>query len=368
MRMDDTSPLPFPQRARLSDQVLTFLQQEISKGRWREMLPPESELCRELKVSRDTLRKAIGHLTRENWIVPGGRGSRHRIRPCEIKSTAPVRRRGSIIRFLTPYHPQEMGGSDQHLRRSISERIGGAGYWIELEHRPGQFKELREEELARLDEHPDTAGWILCFATEALQRWFQERKRPVVVLGPLHSGVKLASIYPDTQAIARHVHGLLSARGHRHVAYLIDELTGLGDRRCAEELSNVAISNGDRVDVLLHGRSRASVCRTLAAALARQPSPTAFISCCPEHCVSTLCYLQAVGVEVPNEVSVVCGWDDFMLDFTVPPITRYRTDAETLGRKVGELLLDQINQGVGKTRVIGLMPELVTGGTLGRRG
>jgi DNA-binding LacI/PurR family transcriptional regulator len=63
--------------------------------------------------------------------------------------------------------------------------------------------------------------------------------------------------------------------------------------------------------------------------------------------------------------SVICGWDDFVLDFTVPPITRYRIDPDVYGRKAAELLLKQIRHGVGKIKEIGLMPELISGGTLG---
>ena len=366
--MDDEKPLPFPRRTPLPDQVVAFLRQGIVARRWGQALPSENQLCRELKVSRVTLRKAIEQLAREEWIERGGRGRQHRIRQSGAKSVASVQGRGRIVRLLTPYHPREWEGSHQQLRRSLSERIGGAGYWIEVEHRPRLFEQFREEELVRLDEQPDTAGWILCFSTEPLQRWFEGRKRPAVLLGPRHPGVShLSSVYPDTEAVARHALGLLVARGHSHIAYLMDEFTSLGDRRCAAEFSRIAAGQGQRVDVVNHQRSRESVCRAMNHLLASRPAPTAFFSCCPEHCITILCHLQGAGIRVPDGASLVCGWDDSVLDFTVPSITRYQVDGGALGRKLGDLLLDQFQHGVGKTRVIGLTPTLVPGGSVGPR-
>jgi DNA-binding LacI/PurR family transcriptional regulator len=353
-----------PKRELLSDQAADYLREGINSGRWAGELPSEAELCRELKVSRVTLRKALGQLEREKWIEIGGRGRRHRIRRNRVRP--PTKAAGGIIRLLTPYHPLEMGSLHQQVRRAISEAFGSEGYWIEVEHRPNLFERFKSAELARLDSKPNTAGWVLCFSTAKIQQWFESRDRPVVVLGRRHRGIKnLSTIYPDTEAMARHSVGLFRARGHSEIVYLIDEFTSLGDRMCAEEFVRAAAREGTRVQVVTHSRSRESVRRALNGVLAARPAPTAFFSTCPEHCVSVLCHLQAAGIRVPASVSLICGWDDSILDFTVPPLTRYRVHADLLGRKLGELLIDQLRHGPGKIREITLMPEVLSGGTLG---
>lgn len=358
---------PLPKRQLLSDQTANYLRQGLYSGRWVRELPSEAELCRELKVSRVTLRKAMGQLVRENWIEAGGRGRRHRIR--RKRRGLQTKSSGGIIRLLTPYHPLEMGSFHQQVRRAISEAIGGEGYWIEVEHRPNLFERFNEGELVRLDTKPDTAGWVLCYSTAEMQRWFESRKRPVVVLGRRHRGIgNLSSIYFDLEAVARHSLGLFRARGHSGIAYLIDEITSLGDRVCAEEFVRAGARLGTRVQVVSHGRSREAVCRAVNGVLAARPAPTAFFSCCPEHCVSILCHLQAAAFRVPAAFSIICGGDDSMLDFTVPPMTRYHLNSDLLGRKLGGLLIDQLHHGPGKIRTSMLTPEFVPGGTLGERG
>lgn len=60
------------------------------------------------------------------------------------------------------------------------------------------------------------------------------RDRPVVILGRCHENISLSSVYPDTEASARHAAGMLFSRGHREMIYLIAELTSLSDRRASE--------------------------------------------------------------------------------------------------------------------------------------
>ena len=356
----DTS---LPPRLSLVDRVVGFLRHGIDIGRWGASLPTEAELCRELKVSRVTLRKAIAQLVRERWITPGGRGRPHRPTPSTSHRPSPAK--GSIIRLLTPYLTTELGSQHQHIRRAVSECIGSAGYWIEIEHKPGLFEHFDEAELARLDSKPGTAAWILSFSTPEMQKWFEGRDRPAVALGRRHEGVhNLNSIFPDSQAVARHVVGMFRTRGHSNLVYFIDRFTSLGDRLCAAEFVRSAKLEGAQAQVVTHGRSRESVCQALIHALAGSPAPTALFSSCPEHCITILCQLQSAGIRVPEAVSLVCGWDDAVLDFAVPPITRYCIEPELMGRKLGEMLLDQIHHGIGKVRVAGIMAEFEPGGTL----
>ena len=191
-------------RASLPDQLVTLLREGISGGRWRDELPSEAALCREFQVSRMTLRKAIAQLAHERLIVLGGRGRQHSIR--QKRSAAP-KPTGRIIRVLTPYSLQGMGVVHHAALETLAERVASAGYGLEFEYHPRLFQRHQPAEFQRLDALPDTAGWLLFYSTEPMQRWFAASDRPCVVAGPLYERVNLPCVYPESVAVARHAVG-----------------------------------------------------------------------------------------------------------------------------------------------------------------
>lgn len=325
-------------------------------------MPSEAKLCRELHVSRVTLRKAIVKLAREGWIEQGGQGRRHRIvkRGRKASQDAP----GSVVRVLSPFSVWRLGAINQTLHKSIAERIGSEGFRLEFEHHPRVFEKHLPDELARLDALPDTAAWLLFFATKPMQEWFAGTGRPCVNVGMVHEGVQLPTAVVCNEVQSRHAAGLLFARGHRSLVYLIAEFTSLGDRVGSEAFGAEGRQMGADVQVVTYNPEPQGISRAVTAILASRPRPTAFYLTCPEDCVTILCHLQRAGIRVPGEVDLLCGWDDPILDYTIPVVSRYRIDPGKYGRRIGAMLLDLIRHGSGKTREVLMMSEFLPGGTL----
>ena len=261
------------QRTSVPDQVAAHLRAGIDAARWTRELPSEAELCRELHVSRDTVRKAIAQLVRERWITPGGHGCRHRIRKRARVRKLPA---GAIVRVLTPFPLHSLGSVHHVVLDHLAERLGPAGLRIEFEHRPALFTRYHPAELKRLDALPDTGAWLLFYATEPMQRWFAARERPCMVIGRAHEGVALPCIYPDTQATARHAAGLFHQRGHRELVFLIAELTSFGDRLGSAAFVEQARRHGAKARIITHTGKPSDLRRILAEITAMRPRPTGF--------------------------------------------------------------------------------------------
>jgi DNA-binding LacI/PurR family transcriptional regulator len=328
-------------------------------------MPSEAELCREFRVCRTTLRKALAQLAAERWIESGGRGRLHRILRRPRRKAVPTAR---TVRLLTPFGLVGWSSSLHQMIEELWARLSAAGYRVELEHHPGVFKRFQSAKLEHLDALPETAAWLVMYATEPIQRWFATRNRPTVLLGRAHEGVELSSIHPDAGAVARHAAGLLCARGHRELVYLIATLTSIGDRTLAEIFTAEARRLGARAEIVAYEAGEEGVTKAMKHLIAARPRPTGFAVGAPETAIATLCHLQAAGIRIPSEASVVCMWDDAYLGSTYPRMAHYRIDGQVFGRMVANAVLDLIRHGIGKVRTESIMPDYVPGGTVGRIG
>ncbi len=325
-------------------------------------MPSEAELCRELHVSRVTLRRAIEQLVHTNWITPGGRGRHHRIRKKTQKSRSA---QGTIIRALSPYSLSDMGSVHHVMIDTMIELLGSSNYRFEYEHRPAMYARHSPDELKRMCSLPDTAAWILYYSTPAMQRWFAGNEFPCMVIGRPHEDSELPCIFPDLAAAGRHAAGLFYQRGHREMVYLIAEFTSINDRLTSKEFVQEAQRLGANAQILTHDRDPLALTRKLETLLASRPRPTAFFSTCPEHCLTTLCYLLSSKLRVPADASVISGWEDEFLHYAHPQFAYYRVDGAKFGNRAAMLLLDVIQHGATR-RAMPILPEFMPGGTLGR--
>jgi LacI family transcriptional regulator len=350
-------------RVTLSDQVAEHLRQGILDGRWEGHLPSEAELCRELQISRVTIRRAIAQLTGAQWLSSGGRGSHHRI----CRQAGPHRPpSGNIVRVLVPCALPALGSTTNAWLNVLGERLGSAGYRLEFEQRPRLFRGHSPEALARLNALPGTRAWLLLSAPESMQTWFATERIPCLLADPGVAGLPLSSVFANQQAVGRHAAGLFYQRGHRDLACFLAEPADRNDQLCAEAFIQEAGRLGARGRIITHAADAASVRSALTRLLEARSAPTGFFPTRPEDGLTLLCHLQNAGLRVPADVSMIAAREDQFHRHTVPEFARYGVDGTKLGTKAAGILLDLIQHGAGKLRTISIMPEFIAGGTLDR--
>lgn len=349
-------------RGSLPDQVAELLREGITASRWSRELPSEAELCRELQVSRVTLRRGIDQLAHSGWLAQGGRGRHHRILK---RARAPTAAKGHIVRALSPFSLHSLGSIQHVMLDRVAERLGAAGCRMEYEYRPALFRLHAPDELKRLSTLPDTGAWMVYFSTEPMQRWFAESGISCLVFGKLYEGVNLPNIFSDGLATGRHAAGLFYQRGHRELVYFIAKLTSLNDRLASEAFAKEAQRLGAHARIVTHPDDPSALSRELDVLLAGRARPTAFFSTCPEHCLTILCHLIEGGLRVPHDASIISGWDDEFLHYALPKFACYRVNGAKMGSKAATILLDLIQHDPGKRHTVSMLPEFVPGDTLG---
>jgi DNA-binding LacI/PurR family transcriptional regulator len=365
MKAVGKSEVPRPMRLTLVNQAVDYIRHGLDTGRWRDVMPSEGELCRELGISRGTIRNALGVLFQEERLRPAGRGGRHRIEKSGTGNRAAVS--GHLVRVLSPQPRFIIAELTQTIFQTMSESLGRAGLHLEFGHHKGLWN-LRKPEAAlrKITAQPDTVGWVLYRSSQPVQEWFARSGLPAVVLGGIFPGVALSRMEFDLAAASRHAAGVFAARGHRRMVFVSVEQATAGDHASAAAFVSAAAAAGAHAEVITFDDTIPGLCHLLDGLLLAKPVPTAYFVACPNHVHATIGHLTRRGFGVPKHAAVISRMDALLLGESIPSVARYRMNAERLGRGGARLLLRAIlpeHSGViGKCVV---MPEFVDGESAG---
>jgi DNA-binding LacI/PurR family transcriptional regulator len=351
-----------PKRLTLVHQVEGILRDGIRAGEWARYLPGEMELCQRLQVSRTTLRAALATLTREKWL----RSARGRFRQI-VKRNAPrleAGRTGRIL-LLTGAPVDLLGGTPMFLLDELRQQLAQAGFDLEVHAGRGWLAQRPEAALERLLRSRNPVACVLFSVTAAIQRWFEARGLPCLVVGSCHPGVTLPTVESDFQSLGRHAAQQLVTRGHRRIAVVVPALGMAGEPKMVSGV--VAVTNaiaGVTVRVVEHDGTPAVLRRRLEGLL-EVNRPTALLVAGAPYVVSVLTVLGRAGIRVPDGMSVVSRDHEPYLDYLVPELTRYRVLPAQFSRRLSRAVLALAQGGSVPLRSRLLLPQFVPGGTLG---
>ncbi|MFF2032108.1 LacI family DNA-binding transcriptional regulator [Arthrobacter sp. NPDC058192] len=190
------------------------------------------------------------------------------------------------------------------------------------------------------------------------------RDKPVVVINREVDGVPC--VVPDVNKGIGEAVRSLAANGHRKVAYVAGpSQSWMSARRwdgvrSACEWSRVEAVRLESAKPTVDGGRQ--VAREVLSSGA-----TAVLTYNDLLAIGLMQELQAAGVEVPDQISIV-GFDDiFGADFTTPPLTTVRSPLGECGSGAAALLLDHLAGAGGETAAtLRVETELVLRGSSGR--
>lgn len=353
-------PSALPAFAGKAGHVASHLRTLIRAGQWREGLPGERQLAKELGVGRRSLRSALAELEREGVVGRSGpRGARVRQR----RKRMPGKTRS--IALLAPVSLSHLGSSNMvfvdELRRIVYGRSHSFITYESGSSSPGRY-------FAYLKHVAETARhdcWVLLTSTPEIQDWCVRRGLPVVLAATHYRDITLPSVDVDHRALCRHAAGEILRCNHSHVALILprNELAGDVESRLGfiEGISKPGITHS----IHHHNETVAGLCRMADQLLAGAKCPTAWLVCRTEFFLTVFSHLQRIRTRIPQDVSLVCRDSETLLGALVPEPTRYVFDACELARHAANLAF-KVAAGQdlhGQHRLI--MPEFVKGRTLG---
>lgn len=342
-----------------------LVRQRLLAGLGREYgarLPAERTLCRDLGVSRPTLRRALQQLEHEGVLTrSGGRGERHVVRR-RLRRTLP-----SVVRLLQDGSPACFLGDHLQTTAFLDTSLHEAGSRLAVENVRRCFSARPDRALERLVSSSRADLWILYRSTRAMQEWFSARGIPALVLGSAWAGTGLPSVDIDHTAACRHAGGVLISRGHRRLAVLHPDPPPRGDVVGLEALADAARRHqtGDvTVETIAHNGTPAGICARVDQLLRSTPRPDGWLVFGAHFFLTVCTHLLARGLLPGRDLSLISRDYDPLLSAITPAPAHYHRDLARIHHHLAALIKRlRAGQGVPST-VLRVEPVFHDGPTL----
>lgn len=353
-----------PQRLSLVGQAAQVLRDEIVGGRWKKVLPGERNLAATMHVSRSTLRQALAVLHREGLF----RIQAHRRLLVGKISSRKTKSNLGVVVLLTTLKPDHLSQMKLREADDLRRLLGDAPMKLELRLIPHFSHDRSPERLIEpIASELGPACWVLSGCPKAVQRWFSNSRLPAIITGSSHPGVSLPAIDIDNYGIARHAVGNLLARGHRQIT-LLNPNSGFAGDLAIEKGFQDAIKASPHPEVkpriLYHDGLPESLHIAAQKILKSTPRPTAILLSHVNPLITMLTSLQASGVHVPRDVSLVSLRDDMDLSYLAPTIAHYHCNWELFNRKLSTMVIKLATDGTLRKRQTVLSADFVAGNSL----
>lgn len=324
-----------------------------------DRLPSENELCGELRLSRQTVRKAIG-LLEERGVLRRVRGSGTYV-SFDRKENLEQRNRIAVLTtYVDSYiFPKTIQG----IESTLFER----GYSVQLSF-TGNTLEREKNVLTDLLRRNDVAGLIVEGTKSGLPnpnlnlyRQLMNRRIPILFINSFYPELAVPHVSLDDAGAAKLAVDYLTARGHKRIGAVLKLDDGQGRLRYlgyleAMERAGLAVTDSRIVWIDTDEARQLHYCKEKL--LSRTEGCTALLCYNDQVAFQLIRILQEKGIRVPEQMSVISIDDSDLALHCEIPITSLPHPKEKLGQKAAGLLLDMIadRRSVGsyefQTRVI----------------
>lgn len=329
--------------------VKNQLKTAILAGKYKidDKLPTESELIERFKVSRYTIRRAIGELEDEHFVYRIQGGGMF-VQNWHQDWTPEKDRKiiGIITTHIADYiFPNIISGID----RVISEE----GYSLLIGNTHNKHAKERKSLLSMLDLH--VAGLIVEPTQSAmdnpnmdLYREIMANQIPLLFINAVYPELKCPSVTVNDKVAEKKMMEFLFSLGHESTlgVFQVDDAQGIhrmngfveayqDHPKIAHKSSLVMYQSQDSLDTVM---------KKIDGYLQLPEHPTAIACYNDQLAISVIDHLKRQLVSVPDEISVV-GFDNYqMARYMNPSITTMDHGRDRMGEDAGTMILKMLHQ------------------------
>lgn len=344
----------------IAEQVAERLEGEMRSGRWGVELPGVRRLATELGVNFKTVEAAIRELEWQGLLESRGPRRRRRIvAPKGGGKTASLR-----LAILLGDSPDKTASHIIELKHLLIE----AGH--EVSFAPASLADLGMDvkRVSNLVARTMADAWVVGSGSREILEWFSRQPEPVFALFGRRAGLPIASVGPDQAPVYAAATRRLLELGHRRIVLLCRRQRrlpqpGKAERAFLDELEAGGIGAGhfNLPDWEESRRGFASLLHSLF----RHTPPTALLLDESFLYHAAFHFLSRAGLQVPEDVSLICTDEDPAFAWCEPTIAHIRWESGPAVRRVVRWV-ENVGRGKKDLRQTLTKAEFVDGGTVGQ--
>lgn len=330
--------------------VKESIKNKILFGKYQaeEKLPTENELIEQFKISRYSIRRALGELEREHLIYRV-QGSGMFVQSLTKKWTKNTSNKtiGIICTHIASYiFPQ--------IIDEIDNILTAHGYSLLLSNTHNDPTRERQSLINMLDSQ--VAGIIIEPSQSSLSspnmdifNIIKKKEIPIVFLNAVYESLDFPCVSIDDLQGENHLTSHLLELGHRQIlgVFQTNDLQGVNRMRGFMKAFQERKIDNSNCDVIMYSpHDDFDIIAQKVELYLKSPTPPTAIICYNDQLAIWLTdYLKKNCYHIPDDISIV-GFDNYaMAQYLTPPLTTTAYPTRDIGQAAGEGILALINNG-----------------------
>lgn len=356
---------PYPiDRKSLANRVLHSLESSIRSGFYKDFLPGERILGKELGVSRVVVRRAL-QVMAEQGIIDVVHGRRSRILRKPKRTQSPKLR---TVATLAKTAINRISHSMSLNLLLLQQHLYEAGYFMRMHFKPAASEGLPVRVVRQLVDNNPADCWVLFSGNPQMQAYFYRHQIPTYLIGKPAPGIDLPHFYIDYAPACRHAVGHLLGLGHRNIALLLDSTPTPGHDSIQQAFNHAfesRLGHASRHQTITFSPGYRRADQSLAEVFKKSPGdPTALIVEMPSDAFAALSFFSECDLKVPNDVSLLCLGYHPVFTTWKGGIACYSLDEYQCYRESTKRILNLARDGRLLEKAYHAIPEFVAGKTV----
>jgi DNA-binding LacI/PurR family transcriptional regulator/biotin operon repressor len=335
------------------------LAEQLRRGKWTGLMPGGDRLAAELGVGRDTVEAALQRLEMDGLLINQGRRRGRLI----VESTSGTANRSLRVAILADHKDARKQDYVIELQHKLRE----AGHIPFMASRTMAELGAQPERLDRLVRSTDTGAWIVLDGSHEVLEWFAGLGVPLFAAFGYPAGLPIAGAGPDKGPAMATATKALIELGHRKIVLLTRKRRRLPKPEPTEQAFLDALVAGGIEPTSYHlpdWEETIDGYHARLESLFRLTRPTALIIDEPPWFVASRHFLARRGLNIPEDISLICNQADSAFSWCKPPISHIRSDTEPVVARILQWA-KHLSQGRKDRRQIITPSGFIEGGTIG---